>query len=325
MSGVEYRFNASVHSLGSGEEGRLVTFYLMDTRPNRNGWAVTDGALEAALPTLLGKPLGCIPGYRVNHVHRPLVVGRWVDAEKPDGYALATAEVTDPVAWKRLAAGEWGPVSVVIRAGRVTCSLCGADVTAAPDEHILTGRAHEVVEVFAFEGVDFVSEPAYPEAGPLGLAGASSVDGRGLHLSLSRWDGTTGSRGSASKPGEKEGEMSGEQTQQHELETLRAENAQLRAAIQRQESERHEACVERAVEARLRAGLTRARDAEATRLRHLEDEALSLMAEDAEAMAARLTRAAAWPKTRNTTTDGEVFEASMEEARMRLFGHRRQA
>jgi hypothetical protein len=325
LSGVEYRFNASVHGLGSGEEGQLATFYLMDTRPNRNGWAVTDGALESALPTLLGKPLGCIPGYRVNHVHRPLVVGRWVDAEKPDGYALATAEVTDPVAWGRIAAGEWGPVSVVIRAGRVTCSLCGADVTAAPDEHVLTGRAHEVVESFSFEGVDFVSEPAYSEAGPLGLKGTASADGRGLHLSLSRWDGTTGSRGSASKPGGKEGEMSGEQTQQHELETLRAENAQLRAAIQRQESERHEACVERAVEARLRAGLAVARDAEADRLMHLDEEALTLMAEDAEAMAARLTRAAAWPKARNTKTDGEGLDASMEEARMRLFGHGRRA
>jgi hypothetical protein len=322
MSGVEYRFNASVRGLGSGEGGRLATFYLMDTRPNRNGWAVTDAALEAALPTLLGKPLGCIPGYRVNHAYRSLVVGRWVDAEKPDGYALATAEVTDPVAWGRLEAGEWGPVSVVIRAGKVTCSLCGADITSAPDDHVLAGRAHEVVEGFSFEGVDFVSEPAYPEAGPLGLTGAASADGRGLHLSLSRWDGTAGSRGSASKPAGKEGDMSGEQTQQQELEALRAENARLRAAVQRQESERHEACVDRAVEARLRAGLTVGRDAEAERLSRIGDEALTLMAEDAEAVAARLARAAASPKARNTRAE-DGLDASMEEARMRLFGHGR--
>ena len=71
--GVELRFTASLQSLKPGE-GRLATFYLMDTSLNRNNWRVTREALVGALETLPGKPLGCIPGYRVNHVHRPQAV-----------------------------------------------------------------------------------------------------------------------------------------------------------------------------------------------------------------------------------------------------------
>lgn len=167
--GVELRFWAAVHSIASGGDGRLATFYLMNTSLNRNGWRVTDRALEDALPTLLGNPLGCIPGYRVNHVHESLQVGRWVEADKPDGYALATAEITDDVAWDRVSSGEWGPVSVVIKAHRIVCSRCGGDITAGPDEHVLNGEGHEIIESFGFGRVDFVSDPAYPQAGVITL------------------------------------------------------------------------------------------------------------------------------------------------------------
>jgi len=175
---LELRFWAAVHSIESGEE-RLATFYLMDTSLNRNRWRVTDRALEEATPTLVGKALGCIPGHRVDHVHEPLQVGRWVRVEKPDGYALATAEITDDVAWEKVRGGEWGPVSVVVRAFRVTCSLCGRDITGAPDEHVLAGEAHEVVESFAFDRVDFVADPAYPQAGVLTLGHAAGAGGAG--------------------------------------------------------------------------------------------------------------------------------------------------
>jgi hypothetical protein len=113
-SGIELRFWASVQRVGAREGSRFATFYLMDTGLNRNRWRVTDGALEGALSSLLGKPLGCIPGYRVNHTHVPLRVGRWVSVDKPNGYALATAEITDDIAWENISKGEWGPVSVVI-------------------------------------------------------------------------------------------------------------------------------------------------------------------------------------------------------------------
>ena len=178
--GVELRFWAAVHSIETGEEKRLATFYLLNTSVNLNNWRVTDKALEDALPTLLGKPLGCIPGYRVNHIHETIQVGRFVKVDKPDGYALAAAEITDLVAWGKVSSGEWGPVSVVILAFKVTCSVCGEDITPGLDEHILSGEGHEIVENFRFEKVDFVSEAAYPQAGVLSLghlAEAQAPDG----------------------------------------------------------------------------------------------------------------------------------------------------
>ena len=190
----ELRFTASLQSLELGE-GRLATFYLMDISLNRNNWRVTREALVEALETLPGKPLGCIPGYRVNHVHRPQVVGRWLGAEEKDGHAIATAQVTDDEAWERLGAGEWGPVSVVIRAGKVTCGLCGGDITGGPDTHVQRGEAEEVVESFAFERVDFVSEPAYPAAGVVRLNSYLKAGGHHRPDSQSRTDGAQGPRG----------------------------------------------------------------------------------------------------------------------------------
>ena len=307
---LELRFRASVQGLEVGERN-LATFYLMDTGVNRNGWRVTAEALEAALPTLLGKPLGCVPGYRVDHIHQPLTVGRFLSAKTEEGHALATADVTDVEAWARLAAGEWGPVSVVIRASRVTCSGCGADITGGPDEHVLRGGAHEVVESFAFERVDFVSEPAY--------AGAGVVQIGEYAVSSSKWDGHGGAQGTRSKPPVVQDMTDGES-----LETLRAENTRLRGRLQGLEAERRREALERALDARLRAGLCRDRQAEAERMGQLDDGALRLVAEDAEAVAERLTRIqAAGPKARNSQgTAG--YEGELEEARKRLFGHGRE-
>ena len=167
--GLEFRFWAAVHSIETGEEKWLATFYVMNTSLNRNRWRVTDKALEDALPTLIKKPLGCIPGYRVNHVHKPLQVGKWIKVDKPDGYALATAEIIDDIAWEKISSSEWGSVSVVIKAFKVTCSVCSKDITEVPDEHILSGEGHEIIESFVFDRVDFVEEPAYPQAGVLTL------------------------------------------------------------------------------------------------------------------------------------------------------------
>jgi len=162
--GVELSFWASVHEI-KAEAGRQATFYLMDTGLNQNNWKVTESALTEAYPRLIGRPLGCIPGYRVNHVHEPIQVGRWAEVEKQGNHILATAEITDDVAWEKLSSGEWGPVSVVIKAFKVSCSLCGDDVTDGPDVHIVSGSGHEVIESFEFDRVDFVSKPAYPDAG----------------------------------------------------------------------------------------------------------------------------------------------------------------
>jgi len=455
-AGVEFRFWASVHSIETGAE-RLATFYLMNTSINRNGWRVTDKAIEDALPGLMGKALNCIPGYRVNHVHEPLQVGRWVKVEKPDGYALAMAEISDPVAWEKLNGGEWGPVSVVIRSFRVTCSKCGADITGSPDEHIQKGEGHEVIESFRFERVDFVADPAYPQAGLLtlghvaeaggaphgvlltasavsfeetvkapeerdwdmdaaearvrswaggpdkekvdwtkyrrafawydsgdpedfgsyklqhhdvidrrfsvvwkGVAAAMQVtlgarggvdvpedERRGIynhlsqhyrqfekeppeyHASRSNLDGPQGAQGADPNPegNERKKRMEAELEQiRTELDAVKAENEQLREKLQRIEAERHQENLDRVVEARVKAGLARDREAEADRIRDLDDGVLVLLAEDAEGVVERLAKAPpTGPKAKYTPNDKNAFEAAVEDARERLFGHRREA
>jgi len=115
MNSITLRFSAAIHGVAS-DGGRLATFYLVNTSPNRNNWVVTAKVLEEALPTLLGKFLGCVPGYRVVHVHESMQVGRCVKAEKWDGCALAAVEITGPGAWGCINFGGWGPVSVVIKA-----------------------------------------------------------------------------------------------------------------------------------------------------------------------------------------------------------------
>ncbi len=306
MTDLELRFSASMQGTDAGR--RLATFYLMNTSPNRNNWAVSDKALEEALPTLLGKPLGCIPGYRVDHVHQPTQVGRWVRVEKPDGYALATAEITDSEAWERIRSGEFGPVSVVIKAYRVTCSKCGADITAAPDSHILAGEAYEIVDSFAFERVDFVSDPAYPQAGVL-TVGASR----------SKVDGLAGARADDPKLAE-DSEM--EDELKKEVESLKAENADLKTKVRRLEAERKEERVQHTIEARLKAGLVRDRVAEEERLRNLSDEALLLIVEDANQIAERPMKQAG-PKAK-FNAEGSDLDSAVEETRLRLFGHRRE-
>jgi len=451
--GIELRFWAAVQSIAASAGRRLATFYLMDTSLNRNGWRVTDRAIEDALPTLLGKPLGCIPGYRINHVHEPLVVGQWVEFEKPDGNAFATAEITDGVAWERVSSGEWGPVSVVIKAHRVVCSRCGGDITAGPDEHVLDGEGHEIVESFSFSRVDFVADPAYPQAGLITLGQLSEAKTpRGFPLAaaaipfeetakapegiawdadaaesrIRRWAGgpekerirwsdyrrafawydrsepdefgsyklphhdivegrlsvvwsgvaaamqaLLGARGGVDIPaGDRRGvyvHLSGHYRQfgrvppeyhvsrstsvdgaqgppkpeekrerkemeaqvaelQHEVETLKAENTELRERLEGIEAERRRQLVEQTLEARLRAGLAGDRKAEAERLKSLDGAALILLGEDAERVAERLGKATAGgPKAKYSAYAKSGFDAAVEDARMRLFGYSREA
>ena len=337
-AGVELRFWAAVHSIETREEKRLATFYLLNTSLNRNRWRVTDKALEDALPTLLNKALNCISGYRVDHVQDPLQVGRWVKVDKPDGYALAKAEITDDVAWEKLNSGEWGPVSVVIRAFKVTCSKCGADITSAPDEHIVSGEAHEVVESFVFNRVDFVNEPAYPQAGVITvdrLVEASSPT-RGAPTSLSKVDGPQGAQGAAQNPEEKERKKRMEakiseleqklETLKTEKTTLNAENDSLKGRVKALEDERHKERVDAALEARAKADLVKDRQAEATRLKELDDRTLDLLKEDAEKVAEKMAKAQpTGPKAKYTGDDKTSFEASVESKREELFGYKRDA
>ena len=166
----ELRFTAGVHSVDEGEH--MAVFYVMNTTVNRNRWAVSDSALEQALPTIIGKPLGCGPGYQTDrHYSDGLRLGVFTGAEKPDGYALGSARVDDAVAWGRLVSGEWGPVSVVVTSFLERCSRCGMDLTGVADpfsHQCIVGGGYLVVESFTFSHVDFIDVPAYPQAGLLG-------------------------------------------------------------------------------------------------------------------------------------------------------------
>jgi len=327
--GVELRFTAAVHSIEKGVGERLATFYVMDTSVNRNNWRVTDEALEEALPTLMGRSLSCIPGYRVNHVHEPIQVGRWIKVDKPDGYALATAEITDDVAWKRLGEGEWGPVSVVIRASKVTCSGCGEDITGAPCEHIKAGEAHEIVGRFVFDRVDFVSVPAYPQADLMRLGQATRISRR----SQSNVDGAQGPRGIDPAPEGKEEKRMEELAEirnelervKAEKEALRSENEELHGRVETLEAERHGELVDATLEARVKAGLVDNRVAEAARLKGLDAGALGLLREDAARVAGRTFRVEpGGPKARYGGSSSG-YAAAVEDARLRLFGFRRGA
>jgi len=300
--GIELRFIAAIQSVETGEEERLATFYVMNTTVNRNNWRVTEKALEEALPALMGKALGCIPGYRVNHVHEPIQVGRWVRVDKPDGYALATADITDDVAWERLREGEWGPVSVVIRAFRVTCSVCGEDITASPCEHVEAKEAHEIVESFVFNRIDFVSDPAYPQADLLKLGQTT----QGLRGSLSNLDGAQGPRGIDSTPEEKEKKRMEELAEvKNELENVKAENETLRA-----ENEELNGRVEAL---------------EAERLKNLDTGTLDLFREDAVRVAGKTFKVGhGSPKARYGGLSSD-YAAVVEDTRQRLFGFRRGA
>ena len=327
--GIELRFWAAVHSIESGDEERLATFYVMNTSLNLNNWRVTDKALEDALPGLMGKTLNCIPGYRVNHVHEPLEVGKWVKVEKPDGYALATAEITDDVAWEKLKAGEWGPVSVVIRAFKVTCSLCGGDITSAPDEHVVSGEGHEVIESFRFERVDFVSRPAYPQSDLLNLGNVAAQTAP-VHLaSQSKVDGPQGAQGEDPDPEEKREKKALEEKLaelEQQLETVKGEKQELESRLQAIEDERHAERVASAVDARVKAGIVKEaeRQAEADRLTTLDDGALDLLEEDAVKVAENMAKVQpAGPKAKYTPEDRDTFKAAVEDTRERLFGHRR--
>lgn len=209
---LELIFKAAVHSIVTGEEKHLATFYLMNTSENLNRWAVTDKSLEAGLPSLLNKPIGCGPGYKIDkHYAKPLDLGKWIKTDKPDGYALGTTDITDDTAWGKLKAGEWGPISVIITSYKETCSKCGEDLMNLRDpfkhDCIATKGAHLVVESFKFNRVDFIDEPAYPQADltKLGaeacpecerlelLAGyyvSQSIEGQNMATDLSAFEGS---------------------------------------------------------------------------------------------------------------------------------------
>lgn len=334
-------FEAVLHSVETGAEKNLATFYIMNTTPNRLGWGVTDQALEEALPTLLGKTIGCGPGYKIDdHYKNPMEVGEWVSTEKPNGYALATAEITDPVVLKKLKSKEWGPVSVVI------------DYYAKKKKN-----GADMVDSFTFKTVDFVDKPAFPQAGFINFAGLPEemiVTPLELCASFYESQSTAHMRGQApgslnpeekrkmqkivdelktqvetltanhkklqedyddlkaglEKPEEEEPTDVKEDPKYKELES---KHKNLEAKVKTMEDERHAKSVEAAFTSRVKAGLMKAEDKDT--LNDLDDGTLILLARDADIVVEKLEKSKPSPKTKYTKDDRTELTAAMDDMR----------
>ncbi len=356
--GRERKFLAAVHSIETGEEENLATFYLMNTTVNLNGWGVSDKALGEALPTVLRKPLGCGPGYRIDdHYPDAVDVGRFVRSDKPDGYALGTAEITDSKVWGNLVSGEWGPISVVILSYRETCSRCGEDHTQTenPFSHgsIAEAKAYVQVESFVFERADFIDVPAVPQAGLINVAAheqvpleqlarfyeaqsqASDTSGNGgeeppeHHESQSKEDPAQGPGAHAgSNPEEEERKKQLENELQQrvtELEQQLVDERKAREAVESQLTEiqarEHAELVEETLTARVEAGLVEDTEQERERLTARTGEDLREITQDARKVTAKLQQREAAPKAKYTGPSSEL-KTVIEDTRLRLFGRR---
>ena len=333
-----HRFLAAVHSVETGEEENLATFYLMNTTVNRNGWGVSDKALEEALPTILRKPIGCGPDYRIDghYFDEAMDVGTFVRSDKPDGYALGTAEIRDAKVWEHLVSGEWGPVSVVILSYRETCSRCGEELTYVEDPFshgcIADRLGYVLVESFVFERVDFIDVPAVPQAGFINAAGAETETSLTLcarfYESQSKQDPAQGPGAqTGSNPEEEKRKKQMDEAlqqrvteleQQLEDETKARENAEER--VTELEAKQHAEIVESVLEARAAASLVSDIEAERERFTGYPEDALTQMKADA-VKAAKAQASRAEPKAKYAGRSDEL-KTAIEDARQRLFGRR---
>jgi DNA repair exonuclease SbcCD ATPase subunit len=154
------------------------------------------------------------------------------------------------------------------------------------------------------------------------------------HASQSAEDGAQGPQVSDPKPEEKERKRMEELAEvrqeleqvKSENETLKTENTDLKGRVEAIEAERHQERIDAALEARAKAGLVADRQAEAERLKELDDPTLDLLREDAEKVAEKMAKAPpTGPKAKYTADDKSAFEGAVEDARERLFGHRKEA
>ena len=331
-SALKLKFFASLQDVYEEDGRHYATFYLMDDSVNLNNWRVTDEALERALPGLRGRPLSAKPGYRVDHVSHPLDVGTFVKVDKPDGYAIGVAEITDPAAWEKIKTREWGPVSVELLANHVFCSKCGQDITSEPCEHVQSGEAHEVIPEFSFDRFAFVSDPAYPMAGLLYAASRDSLSPRG--------DEPKGAHNPEFKGGKerlsedqriaelqtKLNAVTAEKDQlKTELNQVKTNNEKMDAEIKSLKEARHQEKVSEVVDLRLKAGLASDRKVESDRLKPLDDVTLEIMKADMSAFIAEKERMAkvAGPKAKYSAEAGDELSKQTEDTRERFFGHKK--
>jgi hypothetical protein len=326
------------------------TFYIMNTSKNRNRWGVTDKALEEALPTLKGKPIGLGAGYKIDK-HYPdgqtLDCGKFVATEKPGAYALGTASIEDDKTWSMMQAGKLGPVSVVIHSFHDTCSKCSADLSAIKDpfsEHtcLKNKEAYANVESFKFKRVDFVDVPAYPQAGLTEMSSAASKEGytRALELLAGVYvsqepplelGGFTKLGVEKDLPEENFKEINEKlanleqankklqtdyEAAKAEAKTATEDAKTLKAKFDALEKAKHEGLVADTLKARADAGLAGKEADEKTLFAALSDDALAVLKADALKVASITQKQASLPKVKyEAKADGDGLDAAIKECR----------
>ncbi len=325
-----HHYHTAIHSI---HETGDATFYLINTTPNRNKWSVTDKALEEALPTILNKPLGSGPDYKTDqHYPDPIKLGEFHQYKKPDSYALATAHITDQTAWTKLTTGEWGPISVVIKSYRETCSNCNENLTQNPDpfQHkcIVEGKAHIQVESFVFDRVDFIDNPAYPQAGYLHTANTPNTIP--LDLLAQFYEANPQASGSPTPTNpatnQKENQMTQEtqETRISQLEQQLSDEKKLRENLETQLNEilakQHTKQVEETLQARTHANLVTDPATEQELLNQYSEEFLNQLKTDALKITETQPNP---PKTKNHQANATELQEAIETTRTKLFGPRR--
>jgi hypothetical protein len=322
-------FLASIQKLT--ESTHTADFYIMNCSVNRNNWKVTKQALEEASPTIKKAPLGLGKDYKTGHYpdEESINIGKFTAYEQKGNYLQATATIEDPKAWNMMKNGELAAVSVVITVYRENCSLCGENLAELQEhwrEHpcIKSGKACSQIESFKFHRVDFVDDPAYPQAGVQEMSAQADVS-QPLRLYAAYYE----SQGDASNKPSVLGEQTMSETPQdkkiaaleaankewqEKAEASAAEVAALKAQLEAIQKAQHEALVAEVLAARKEAGLADQCEAkEKEMLTAQTDAVLQIMKTDAQKTAAKLQAATENPPKAQfgaaTANTNEVAEA----------------
>ncbi|MCL2691007.1 MAG: hypothetical protein FWE56_01960 [Candidatus Bathyarchaeota archaeon] len=155
-------------------------FSLMTDGSNRNQQGLTKEAMVKCLKNMNGTPLRIGKNYRTGHNQQnKMCVGKFLDTTEYEGYAIGTAEITDPHVAHLLKNGELGPISWQMIYQKAQCSNCGTDLSGQ-DWHqhgcIKNGSAYSQLFDATIVGFDFVDQPAYPDAGFKKFVAAAGVN-----------------------------------------------------------------------------------------------------------------------------------------------------
>jgi hypothetical protein len=332
---IEKQFFASLIQFDAA--AKTGTFYLMNTSRNRNGWGVTAKALDEALPTLKGKPLGMGKGYKPGHFKDAELMdsGKFTDYEGKGNYALGKAVIEDPQTVVMLQQGKLGPVSTVIHAYDVRCSKCLHQFkgTENPQEHecIKNGEAYEQIHSYAFKRFDFVDVPAYPQAGLMEMSAASNNSEVPLTLYASFYE-SQAVKTELGKEDKKMGENQEKRiaelenqlkqasdslkTAETKAQTQETAISEFKAELEKIKKAEHDTLVNETFEARRQAGLAGKEDEEKTMLQAQVDSTLKILKSDALKTASILeSTTKTQPKVTFTAQSQNELEAAIKEMR----------